>query len=142
MIYSARVLRYFFDPRHAGEMENPDGVGVVGDVDCGDYFVVFIRVEQERLTEIRYQVFGCPAAIATCEAAAEMGTGKTLEEARAITDETVAEHLDGLPELKFHCSNSAAEALHRAIADYQIRRNRSAMETHQEACEAKRGEGW
>lgn len=128
MIYSARVLRYFFDPSHAGEMERPDGVGVVGDVACGDYFVVFIRVEQERLAEIRYQVFGCPAAIAACEAAAEMGKGKALEEANSITDETVAEHLGGLPELKFHCSNSAAEALHRAISHYRQRHSQGDRE--------------
>jgi nitrogen fixation NifU-like protein len=129
MFYSDRVLQYFLDPAHAGEMESPDGIGPVGDISCGDFFVMYIRVSEGRLTEIRYQILGCPAAIATCEAVAEMATGKTLEEAQEITDETVAEFLGGLPEVKLHCSNSAAEALHRAIADYWTRQGRQRSET-------------
>jgi nitrogen fixation NifU-like protein len=120
MQYPEKVIEYFFDPAHAGEMENPDGMGPVGDMACGDFLVMFIRVQEGRLTEVRYQIFGCPAAIATCEAVAEMATGRTLEEAREITDDAVAEFLGGLPEMKLHCSNSAAEALHRAIAHYRI----------------------
>ena len=119
MIYSAKVLEYFADPKHAYRMEQPDGLGVVGDLSCGDFFAIYIRVRDQRLTEVSYQIFGCPAAIATCEAAAEMATGKTLEEAQRITDESVAEFLGGLPEMKLHCSNSAADALHCAIADYR-----------------------
>jgi nitrogen fixation NifU-like protein len=129
MSYSDRVLQYFLDPAHAGEMESPDGIGPVGDISCGDFFVMYIRVSEGRLAEISYQVFGCPAAIATCEAVADMATGKTLEEAQEITDETVAEFLGGLPEVKLHCSNSAAEALHRAIADYWTRQGRERLET-------------
>lgn len=120
MQYPEKAIEYFFNPVHAGEMESPDGMGPVGDMACGDFFVMFIRVEEGRLTEIRYQIFGCPAAIATCEAVAEMATGRTLEEAREITDDAVAEFLGGLPEMKLHCSNSAAEALRRAIAHYCI----------------------
>ena len=123
MLYSDKVLQYFLDPAHAEEMEDPDGVGPLGDLACGDFLVMYIRVRHNRLVEVRYLVFGCPAAIATCEAVAEMATGRTLEEARQITDETVAEFLGGLPDIKLHCSNSAAEALHRAIADYLIRRD-------------------
>ena len=119
MIYSTKVLECFLNPKHAYRMEQPDGIGVVGDLSCGDFFVMYIRVCDERLTEVSYQIFGCPAAIATCEAAAEMATGKTLEEACEITDEAVAEFLGGLPEMKLHCSNSAADALHCAIADYR-----------------------
>jgi len=119
MIYSAKVLDYFLDPQHAYRMEQPDGIGVVGDLSCGDFFVMYIRVRGECLTEVSYQIFGCPAAIATCEAAAEMATGKTLDEAQRITDESVAEFLGGLPEMKLHCSNSAADALRCAIADYR-----------------------
>ena len=119
MTYSARVLEYFLDPKHAYRMEQPDGIGVVGDLSCGDFFVMYIRVRGERLTEVSYQIFGCPAAIATCEAAAQMATGKSLEEAERITDDSVAEFLGGLPEMKLHCSNSAADALHCAIADYR-----------------------
>jgi nitrogen fixation NifU-like protein len=119
MIYSARVLEYFLNPKHAYRMDQPDGIGVVGDPSCGDFFVMYIRVRGERLTEVSYQIFGCPAAIATCDAAAEMATGKTLDEAQRITDESVAEFLGGLPEMKLHCSNSAADALHCAIVDYR-----------------------
>ena len=119
MVYSAKVLEYFLNPKHAYRMDQPDGIGVVGDLSCGDFFVMYIRVRGERLTEVSYQIFGCPAAIATCEAAAEMATGKTLDEAQRITDESVAEFLGGLPEMKLHCSNSAADALRCAIADYR-----------------------
>lgn len=129
MFYSDPVLQYFLDPAHAGEMESPDGIGPVGDISCGDFFVMYIRVSEGRLTEISYQVFGCPAAIATCEAVAETATGKTLEEAQGITDETVAELLGGLPEMKLHCSNSAAEALHQAITDYWTRQARARSQT-------------
>jgi len=129
MLYSDRVLHYFLDPAHGGQMERPDGVGQVGDITCGDLLVMFIRVDNERLVEISYQVFGCPAAIATCEAVAEMATDKTLEEAQEISDAVVADLLGGLPEVKLHCSGSAAEALHRAIADYRIRQDRQRSET-------------
>jgi nitrogen fixation NifU-like protein len=110
-------------------MEDPDGVGPVGDTACGDLFVMYIRVRQGRLTEISYEIFGCPAAIATCEAVVVMTTGKTFEEAQEITDATVAESLGGLPEPKLHCSNSAAEALHRAITDYWTRQGRARSQT-------------
>jgi nitrogen fixation NifU-like protein len=135
MIYSAKVLEYFTDPKHASRMKEPDGVGAVGDVSCGDFFVMYIRVRGERLTEVSYQIFGCPAAIATCEAAAEMATGKTLREAERITDESVAEFLGGLPEMKLHCSNSAADALHRAIADYRAEGQRGGDQTTMEVTE-------
>lgn len=135
MVYSAKALEYFIDPQHAYRMEQPDGTGVVGDLSCGDFFVMFIRVENGRLAEISYQIFGCPAAIATCEALAVMATGKTLEEAERITDESVAEFLGGLPEMKLHCSNSAADALHCAIADYHTERQRGGNQTTMEVIE-------
>jgi nitrogen fixation NifU-like protein len=125
MVYSDKVLSYFLDPAHAGEMANPDGIGPVGDPTCGDFFVVFIRVANGRIGEVSYQIYGCPAAIATCEAVAEMATGRTLEEAERITDQSVADFLGGLPGTKLHCSNSAAEALCRAIADYRVGYSRS-----------------
>ena len=129
MSYSDKLVGYSLDPSHAGEMKDPDGAGPVGDMTCGDFLIVFVRAREERLAEIRCLVFGCPAAIATCEAVADMATGKTLEEARQITDEAVARFLGGLPEVKLHCSNSAAEALHRAIADYRIRQSREQSQT-------------
>lgn len=124
MPYSSKLLQYFLDHAHAGEMQSPDGVGSVGDIACGDFFEMYVRISAGRLTEINYRVFGCPAAIATCEAVAEMATGKTLAAACQITDEAVAKFLGGLPEMKLHCSNSAAEALQRAIADYLSRQGR------------------
>jgi len=121
-LYAHKVIQCFREATHAGKMAGADGVGRVGDVFCGDFFVMYIRVRDGRLAGISYQVFGCPAAIATCEAVAEMAAGKTLEEAQRITDERVAEFLGGLPDFKLHCSNSAAEALGRAISDYAARR--------------------
>jgi len=135
MIYSTKVLECFLNPKHAYRMEQPDGIGVVGDLSCGDFFVMYIRVCDERLTEVSYQIFGCPAAIATCEAAAEMATGKTLGEAQRMTDESVAEFLGGLPEMKLHCSNSAADALHCAIADYHAEGQRKGDQTTTEVIE-------
>jgi nitrogen fixation NifU-like protein len=118
MFYTPKVLEYFLNPTHGGEMDRPDGVGRVGDIACGDYFAMYVRVRDGRLAEVKYQVLGCPAAIATCEATAEMATGKTLDEVQWLTDESVVEFLGGLPEAKLHCSNSAVEALNRALADY------------------------
>jgi len=137
MPYSDKALQCFLDPAHAGEMEHPDGVGLVGDSTCGDFFVMYVCVSEGRLKQISYQIFGCPAAIAACEAVAEMASGKTLEEACEITDEAVAEFLGGLPEMKPHCSNSAAEALHWAIAHYKIWRGRQEPEMPVADCPAK-----
>jgi nitrogen fixation NifU-like protein len=122
--YSAKVLEYFLNPAHAEKMDNPDGVGVIGDIECGDYFVIYIRVRDDRLIEISFQVFGCPAAIVTCEAVAVLATGMSLKDAREITDEEIYRFLGGLPERKLHCSHSAAEALQAAIFHYQIEQSK------------------
>ena len=90
-VYSSKALMYFLDPAHAGEMEDPDGVGPIGDPTCGDYFVMFVRVRSGRVADVRYQIYGCPAAIASCEAVAEMAIGKRLGEVARITDDVVAE---------------------------------------------------
>ena len=124
MSYSAKALDYFLNPTHAVKMDNPDGVGVIGDIECGDYFVMYIHVCGNRLAEISYQVFGCPAAIVTCEAAAVLATGMSLEDAREITDEKIYRFLGGLPEQKLHCSHSAAEALQAALFHYQLEPNK------------------
>jgi nitrogen fixation NifU-like protein len=131
--YADRVIRYFREARHAGEMPDADGVGQVGDIFCGDILVIYVRVREDRVAQISYQVFGCPAAIATCEAVAEMAVGKTVEEAQSITDEQVATFLGGLPDLKLHCSNSAALALDRALSDYADRRAVSGGKEHPSA---------
>lgn len=112
---------HFANPRNVGEIPSPDGVGLVGDPECGDYFKVAIRVEGEVLAEVRYKVFGCPAAIATCSMMSELATGMTVDEAYELDDIDIMSALGGLPEPKQHCSNHAASALHEAIDDFVFR---------------------
>jgi nitrogen fixation NifU-like protein len=109
------VVEHFLHLRNVGEIEDPDGVGTVGDPEYGDYFKVWIRVEGDVLADVKYKVFGCPAAIATCSVMSELATGRTLEEAYALDDLDIMVALGGLPEPKQHCSNHAATALHEAI---------------------------
>lgn len=113
IIYSARVLAYFLNPTHAFQVEQPDEIGVGRCLSCGDY------VGGERLIEVSHQTSGSPAAIPTCELAVEVATGKTFDEAQRISDKSVTEFLRELPETKLHCSNSAADGLCCAIADYR-----------------------
>jgi len=120
MTYSDKAIEYFLEAAHAGKMDNPDGVGVIGDLECGDHFVIYIKVTDNHISEVSYQVFGCPAAIATCEAAAVIATGLSIEEARRITDDDIFAFLERLPKRKEHCSHSAAEALQAAIFHYSI----------------------
>ena len=105
------------NPCNVGEIADADGVGTIGSEDCGDMIRVWIKVKDERLTDIKYKVFGCPAAIACCSRMTQMAMGLTLDEANELTDEQVAESLGGLPMAKMHCSNLAATALHEAILD-------------------------
>jgi len=117
--YSEKVLDHFRNPRNVGELENPDGVGVEGNPVCGDLMEIQIHVEDDRITDIRFKTFGCGSAIATSSMVTELAKGKTLDEALEITRQTVADELDGLPKQKMHCSNLAADALHKAIVDYR-----------------------
>ncbi|MGI5835482.1 MAG: iron-sulfur cluster assembly scaffold protein [Chloroflexota bacterium] len=117
--YNDKVITHFLDPRNVGFMEDADGIGQLGDPACGDLFLMFIKVENERLTDIKYLVRGCGAAIATCSALSEIAKQKTIEEAMQLTDDDIAEELGGLPLEKLHCSNLAATTLHKAIEDYQ-----------------------
>jgi len=117
-VYSEKVLEHFRNPRNVGVIEDADGVGTVGNPVCGDLMTMYIKVEDDRIVDIKFQTFGCGAAIATSSMATELAKGKTLEEALKITKQTVAEALGGLPPQKMHCSNLAADALKRAIADY------------------------
>ncbi len=117
--YSEKVLDHFRNPRNVGDLENPDGVGVEGNPVCGDLMEIQIHVEDDRITDIRFKTFGCGSAIATSSMVTELAKGKTLDEALEITRQTVADELDGLPEQKMHCSNLAADALHKAIEDYR-----------------------
>jgi len=119
MIYSEKVMDHFQNPRNVGVIQNADGVGQVGNPVCGDMMTFYIKVREDRLTDIKFQTFGCGAAIAVSSIVSEMAMGKTLEEALQITNEAVAEELGGLPKNKLHCSNLGADALHAAIEDYR-----------------------
>jgi nitrogen fixation NifU-like protein len=120
-MYTEKVMDHFSNPRNVGEIEDANGVGEVGNSTCGDIMKIFLKVEQERILDIKFKTFGCGAAIATSSMVTEMVKGKTLDEALEITNQAVAEALDGLPPQKIHCSNLAADALHRAIEDYRTR---------------------
>lgn len=121
-MYSEKVMDHFKNPRNMGEMKDPDGVGKVGNPICGDVMWVFIKVYEsdgvERIKDIKFQTFGCVAAIATSSMTTEIAKGKTLEEALKVDNRDVARSLKGLPPIKMHCSNLAADALHAAVKDY------------------------
>ena len=122
MAYSELVMDHFRNPRNVGIIEDADGVGMVGNPVCGDIMEMFIKVENGRLTDVKFRTFGCGAAVATSSITTEMVKGKTIEEAMQLTNRAVAEALGGLPSQKMHCSNLAADALHEAIKDYQRRK--------------------
>ncbi len=119
-MYSEKVMDHFTNPRNVGEIENADGVGEVGNARCGDIMKLWIKVEGGGvISDIKFKTFGCGAAIATSSVITELALGKTVEEAEEITNGSVAEELEGLPPLKMHCSNLAADALRAAIGDYR-----------------------
>ena len=121
MEYTEQVMDHFMNPRNMGEMENPSGVGTVGNAKCGDIMRIFIKVEDDVITDVKFKTFGCGAAIATSSKATELVKGLTLDEALKITNKMVMESLGGLPPVKVHCSVLAEEALHAAIQDYRER---------------------
>lgn len=118
-MYTDKVLDHFTNPRNVGEIEDADGVGEVGNASCGDIMKIYLKVEEGIIQDIKFKTFGCGAAIATTSMVTEMAVGKTLDEALELTNQAVAEALDGLPPAKMHCSNLAADALHDAIKNYK-----------------------
>lgn len=132
MIYSEKVMDHFQNPRNVGIIPDADGVGQVGNPVCGDMMTFYIKVKDNRLSDIKFQTFGCGAAIAVSSIISEMAMGKTVEEAMKITNEAVAEELGGLPKNKLHCSNLGADALRAAIEDYR-KRQAASEETKGEA---------
>ncbi|MEE8419698.1 MAG: Fe-S cluster assembly scaffold protein NifU [Dehalococcoidales bacterium] len=117
-IYSEQVMDHFTNPRNVGDMEEPDGIGHVGNPVCGDIMELYIKVKDNIITAAKFKTFGCGAAIATSSMVTEMVVGKTVEEALEISNKAVAKALGGLPSIKMHCSVLAEEALKSAIDDY------------------------
>jgi len=131
-MYSQKVMDHFMNPRNVGDLNNPNGVGEVGNAVCGDIMHIEIEVKDNIIQDIKFKTFGCAAAIATSSMVTELVKGKTLEEAERITNRAVAEALDGLPPIKMHCSNLAADALRAAIADYKMKQAEKEVENSSE----------
>jgi len=119
-MYSEKVMDHFSNPRNVGEISDANGVGEVGNAKCGDIMRIYIKVDEKTdvITDVKFKTFGCGAAIATSSMVTEMVKGKTVQEALEISNLAVAEALGGLPPVKMHCSNLAADALHQAIENY------------------------
>ena len=118
MLYSEKVMAHFQNPRNVGKMEDADGIGEVGNAKCGDIMKMYIKVENDIITDVSFNTFGCGSAIASSSMATEMIKGKPISEALALTNKAVAEALDGLPAHKMHCSVLAEEAVRAAVKDY------------------------
>jgi len=117
-MYTEKVMDHFKNPHNMGEISDADGVGTVGNPVCGDLMTIYIKVKNNRIEDIKFKTFGCGAAIATSSMTTDLAKGKTLEEAMKLSRADVADSLGGLPPVKMHCSNLAADALHAAIKDY------------------------
>jgi nitrogen fixation NifU-like protein len=118
-MYSEKVMDHFTNPRNVGEMPDAHGIGVEGNPVCGDVMKIYIKVNDDKIVDAKFQTFGCGAAIAVSSMVTEMVKGMTLDEALKITKASLAEALDGLPPQKMHCSNLGADALRKAIEDYK-----------------------
>jgi len=121
-MYSEKVMDHFTNPRNVGEMPDADGIGVEGNPVCGDVMKIYIKINDDKIVDAKFQTFGCGAAIAVSSMVTEMVKGMTLDEALKITKASLAEALDGLPPQKMHCSNLGADALHKAIEDYRSKK--------------------
>ena len=120
-MYNKTVMDHFRNPRNVGVIENADGIGEVGNPLCGDMMTIYLKVADDRIADIKFQTFGCGSAIAVSSMLTEIAAGKTIEEAKKITNKDVAAALEGLPKNKLHCSNLGADALHMAIKNYEDR---------------------
>ena len=123
-MYSEKVMDHFQNPRNVGEIENASGMGTVGNAKCGDIMRMYLDIDENQvIRDVRFKTFGCGAAVATSSMATELVKGKTVSEAMQITNQAVAEALDGLPPVKMHCSLLAEEAIHAALWDYAVKNN-------------------
>ena len=118
MMYSEKVLDHFTNPRNVGEIPDADGVGEVGNAKCGDIMKMYLKIQGDTITDVKFKTFGCGAAIATSSMATELIKGKTIEDALKLTNKAVMEALDGLPPVKVHCSVLAEQAVRAALSDY------------------------
>jgi nitrogen fixation NifU-like protein len=121
MNYSEKVMDHFTNPRNVGEIENADGIGEVGNAKCGDIMKMYLKIEGNVITDVKFKTFGCGAAVATSSMATEMIKGRTIDEALQLTNKAVMEALDGLPPVKVHCSVLAEQAIKAALTDYYKR---------------------
>src|SRR4030043_2422001 len=133
-MYSEKVMEHFKNPRNVATIENADGVGEVGNPVCGDMMTFYIKVKENVIDDIKFQTFGCGAAIAVSSMVSERAKGKTVEEASKITNKMVAEALEGLPKQKMHCSNLGADALRKAIDDYRQKKQGIAPKLEPKQC--------
>ena len=122
-MYNEKVIEAFRNPKNVGEIENPDGIGTVGNASCGDIMQITLKIENDIIVDAKFKTFGCTAAIATSSTATEMVKGMTIEEALKLTNSKVVEALGGLPAQKLHCSVLAEEAIKKAIEDYLSKKN-------------------
>lgn len=127
LVYNETILDHFKNPRHIGEIENPDGSAVVGDPNCGDQIRLYLTIQDDKIADIRYKVFGCAAAIATTSILSEMVINKDLDHALAITDDDVIEAAGGVPESKAHCSLLGVVGLHAALAEYFMKKEQGKL---------------
>lgn len=121
--YSEKVMDHFFNPRNVGVIEDANAIGEVGNARCGDIMKMYMKIEDNVIVDVKFQTFGCGAAVATSSMVTELIKGKTIEEAMKITNQRVAEALDGLPPVKMHCSNLAESAVKAALDDYEKRKD-------------------
>lgn len=123
-MYSKKLMEHFRNPKNIGDIKDADGIGKVGNPVCGDVMYCYIKVKDNRIEDIKVKTFGCAAAIATSSMMTELAKGMTLEEVSKLSNKDVADALGGLPPIKMHCSNLAAEALHKAVEDYKNKKNK------------------
>ena len=137
-MYTEKVMDHFEHPRNVGELENPSGVGTVGNAKCGDIMRIYLDVDENQIIrDVKFKTFGCGAAVATSSMATELVIGKTIEEAMKVTNKAVMEALDGLPKEKIHCSVLAEEAIQSAINDYRSKKGEAPLENNCDFCYKK-----
>jgi len=137
MLYSDKVLEHFSNPRNVGEIEDADGIGEVGNAKCGDIMKMYIKVDKGIITDVKFKTYGCGAAVATSSMATELIKGKPIEDALKLTNKAVVEALDGLPEVKLHCSVLAEQAIKSALSDYYTKNGIDPLPIVGEICECE-----